>query len=157
MMKHLMYSNRWTWALLTLSLAWQMTMTVQAAEAERPKPLKAGYHEIKSAKAIALLKQHQGLIILDIRTEKEYLAGHIIKAKHVDYYKNDFKAQLGKLNRKKPYLVHCASGGRSGKAMRLFKDLGFTRIYHMNDGFKGWEKAGLPVRRGREKASKKDK
>ena len=65
------------------------------------------------------------------------------------------KAKLAKLDRKKPYLVHCASGGRSGKSMQLFRDLGFTRVYHMNDGFRGWEKAKLPAEKGKPKSPAK--
>lgn len=122
---------------------------------EEVAPLKAGYHEIKSKQASGILKKHKDVVILDIRTEKEYTAGHIQKAKWLDYYQDDFKAKLAILDRKKPYLVHCASGGRSGKSMQLFRDLGFTRVYHMNDGFRGWEKAKLPAEKGKPKSPAK--
>jgi len=47
------------------------------------------------------------------------------------------------LDRKQTYLVHCAAGGRSGKTLEMMK--GFTAVYHLNEGFKAWEKAGKPV------------
>jgi rhodanese-related sulfurtransferase len=51
--------------------------------------------------------------------------------------------------------VHCASGGRSGRSLEIFRDLGFTRIYHMNDGFKGWMKEKLPSKKGKPEKNKK--
>lgn len=135
---------------LALMLAGHLLGWAQGTQ-QNPAPLKAGYHEIQSKQANEILKEHEEMVILDIRTEKEYAAGHIKKAKWVDFYQDDFKAKLDKLDKKKPYLVHCASGGRSGKSMQLFKDLGFTRVYHMNDGFRGWEKAQLPAEQGKPK------
>ena len=144
-----------TW-LLVMTLILGISLIGKAQEnSEEVAPLKAGYHEIQSKQASGILKKHKDVVILDIRTEKEYTAGHIQKAKWLDYYQDDFKAKLAKLDRKKPYLVHCASGGRSGKSMQLFRDLGFTRVYHMNDGFRGWEKAKLPAEKGKPKSPAK--
>ena len=144
-----------TW-LLVMTLILGISLIGKAQEnSEEVAPLKAGYHEIQSKQACGILKKHKDVVILDIRTEKEYTAGHIQKAKWLDYYQDDFKAKLAKLDRKKPYLVHCASGGRSGKSMQLFRDLGFTRVYHMNDGFRGWEKAKLPAEKGKPKSPAK--
>lgn len=143
------------WILTVFAFATSIQIGLTSPAEKETKPLKAGYHEIKAKLAGQLLKKHKDLIVLDIRTEKEYVAGHINKAKHVDYYENDFKSRLKKLDRKTPYLVHCASGGRSGRSMEVFKDLGFTRIYHMNDGFKGWEKEKLPIKKGKPLKDKK--
>lgn len=141
---------------LSMTLILGVSMIGKAQEnSQEVAPLKAGYHDIQSKRASGILKKHKDLVILDIRTEKEYTAGHIQKAKWLDYYQDDFKAKLAKLDRKKPYLVHCASGGRSSKSMQLFRDLGFTRVYHMNDGFRGWEKAKLPAEKGKPKSPAK--
>lgn len=139
------------WILKTLACAVGL-LSIPNSHAEDKKTeaalLKEGYHEIKSKEASALIKAHQNMVILDIRTMKEYAAGHIKKAKHIDFFENNFKTNLEKLDRKKSYLVHCASGGRSGRSLQIFKDLGFTSIYHMNDGWKGWEKEGYPAEKG---------
>jgi len=144
------------WLLKTLACAVGV-LSFSNTHAEDKKtdtaPLKEGYHEIKSKEASALINAHKNMVILDIRTMKEYAAGHIQKAKHIDFFENNFKSNLEKLDRKKSYLVHCASGGRSGRSMQIFKDLGFTSIYHMNDGWKGWEKEGFPAEKGTPKKS----
>ena len=77
------------------------------------------------------------------------------QANHVEIYESDIKPRLKKLDRQTPYLVHCASGGRSGRSLEIFRDLGFTRVYHMNDGFKGWMKEKLPSKKGKPEKNKK--
>ena len=145
------------WMLGLFALALSMQTGIASPAEKETKPLKAGYHEIKSKKAGKLLKEHKDLVVLDIRTMKEYVEGHIDKAKHIDFFEDSFKTLLEKLDRKTPYLVHCASGGRSGRSMEVFRDLGFTRIYHMNDGFKGWVKEKLPIKKGKPSKDEKKK
>lgn len=111
------------------------------AKKEPPK----GYYEILSKQASALLKKYRNLVILDIRTPKEFKAGHLKEARNLNYYAADFEAKIDALDRTKTYLVHCASGGRSGKAMKLFKQKKFAAVYHMKDGYKGWTAAKLPT------------
>ena len=100
---------------------------------------------MESPQAASILKRFPKLIILDIRTPREFAEGHLKGAKNIDFFEEDFAAKVDKLDRKKGYLVHCASGGRSGKSMKLFKEKGFTTIYHIADGYKGWVAAELPT------------
>ena len=67
------------------------------------------------------------------------------RAKNVDFNDKTFSELVGKLDKTKPYLVHCAAGGRSGKSLEIFKQLGFKKIIHLDDGYRGWTKAGNPV------------
>lgn len=93
--------------------------------------------------AAKLLKDHPKIVVLDVRTPEEFAAGHIAGAKNVDFQAADFAAKVAALDKKQTYLVHCAAGGRSGKTLEKMK--GFTAVYHLNEGFKAWEKAGKPV------------
>ena len=114
-------------------------------EKEKTKNPPSGYYDIESPQASAILKKFPKVIVLDIRTPREYQGGHLKNAKNIDFFEDNFGAEIGKLDKKKAYLVHCASGGRSGRSMAQFKELGFTTIYHLADGYKGWVKANLPV------------
>jgi rhodanese-related sulfurtransferase len=58
---------------------------------------------------------------------------------------DDFEAQLAKLDKSQPTLVHCQAGGRSSRALKTFEKLGFTQVIHLDDGFGGWQAAGKPV------------
>ncbi|HAV61239.1 MAG TPA: rhodanese-like domain-containing protein [Verrucomicrobiales bacterium] len=114
---------------------------VQADQHAKKEPVK----HVEAEAADKLLKENPKIVVLDIRTPREFAAGHIKDAKNIDFYADDFAAQIGKLDREKSYLVHCASGGRSGKSLELFQKLGFKSVFHLDGGFKGWEKAGKGV------------
>lgn len=83
--------------------------------------------------------------VIDVRTPDEFKDGHIQGAKNIDIMANDFEAQLGKLDKTQPTLVHCQAGGRSTRALKVFEKLGFKNLIHLDDGFGGWEAAGKPV------------
>lgn len=95
-----------------------------------------------------LLEQHRGnpdVVLLDIRTPREFKQGHIQGAVLLDYYSPDFVGRLKALDRNKTYLVYCRSGNRSGKSLPLFEQLGFRHAYHLETGIKGWLKEKYPV------------
>lgn len=64
------------------------------------------------------MKEKADKIILDVRTAGEYADGHIPGAVMIDYYKNDFRQQINKLDKSKPVFVYCASGVRSSSAAK---------------------------------------
>ena len=96
-------------------------------------------------KAAQALIADQKATVLDIRTPEEFAEGHIPDAKNVDFFSKSFRETLEKLDKDAPIVMHCQSGGRSGQALPIFKELGFTKVFHMNGGFSAWSKAGLPV------------
>lgn len=89
-------------------------------------------------------KNNPNFQILDVRTEREFQAGHIEGSLLMDYYKPDFTAKLKQLDRDKVYLFYCRSGNRSGRAMALAENLDFDTVYNMKFGFNGWAKMGFP-------------
>lgn len=93
-----------------------------------------------------LLKSDPKVVVIDVRTADEFKTGHIPGAKNIDFFSDDFAKQLGALDKSKTYLVHCAAGGRSGKACKLIEEQQLLpSVLHLNEGFKAWEKAGKPV------------
>jgi rhodanese-related sulfurtransferase len=92
-----------------------------------------------------LLKSDPKVVVLDVRTPDEFKSGHIPGAKNLDFFGDDFAQQIAALDKSKTYLVHCAAGGRSTKACKVIEKDQFPFVYHLNEGFKAWEKAGKPV------------
>lgn len=88
-----------------------------------------------------LLSEKEAPSVIDLRTPEEFKEGHIDKAQNIDFLAEDFEKNLAKLDKNKPYLVHCQSGGRSTKALVTFEKLGFKHIYHLDGGYKAWAKA----------------
>ncbi|MBU3197871.1 rhodanese-like domain-containing protein [Clostridium estertheticum] len=73
-------------------------------------------------------------MILDVRSKSEYQTGHINASKLMPA--NEIASRISELEkfRGKPILVHCASGGRSPKAVNVLLKNKFGPIYHMNHG-----------------------
>ena len=93
-----------------------------------------------SEKKFSRLMKKQNAVLLDVRTSEEYQEGHIPGALLIDVNKqDDFLQQVQKLDKSKKYLLYCRSGKRSEKALVLMKENGFRKIYHLQDGFEGWD------------------
>jgi rhodanese-related sulfurtransferase len=65
-------------------------------------------------------------LILDVRTPDEISEGHLEGALFVDFMADDFKDKVAELDKSADYVVHCRSGNRSGQAIVIMADLGFT-------------------------------
>ena len=88
------------------------------------------------------------LVVLDVRTPEEFAEGHLEGAVLVDFYAADFAEQLAALDTDVPYLVYCRSGNRSGQALGVMEQLGFTSAADVDGGIVAWAGAGLPVTTG---------
>ena len=80
------------------------------------------------------------VLILDLRTEKEFMSGNIQGSFNLDFQKREFIDTLERLDKEKEYLIYCASGNRSLKASHIMKSLGFKTIYNYKKGYKDWIK-----------------
>jgi rhodanese-related sulfurtransferase len=95
-----------------------------------------------------LLDEHRDdadVVLLDVRTPREFKNGHIEGALMLDYYANDFVDRLKMLDRDKTYLIYCRSGNRSGKTLAIFEKLGFHNAYHLATGINGWAREKYPL------------
>lgn len=85
------------------------------------------------------------VVVLDIRTPEEFAEGFIEGASNIDFYRSDFADQLDVLDKDVPYVVYCRSDNRSGQAMGVFADLGFTNVTEIDGGIVNWYESGLPI------------
>lgn len=122
--------------ILTLATSLLLSTTLLASE-----PVDVG------VTMAAKMVQEKKVTVVDVRTPEEYGAGHIEGAQNISISAEDFEAKLAALDKSQPVLVHCQAGGRSKRSLETFKKLGFSNIYHLKDGFSGWEEAGQPVKK----------
>lgn len=76
--------------------------------------------------------------LIDVRTAKEFNGGKIDGATNIDFFGENFEAELNGLDKSKKTLVYCAVGGRSGKAAGVMKKLGFKEVYDLKGGYGNW-------------------
>jgi rhodanese-related sulfurtransferase len=86
-----------------------------------------------------------GIITLDVRTPGEFNEGHIEGAKLIDFQSGNFESEIATLDKSKTYAVYCRSGSRSGQAVKIMSDAGFTKLYNLDGGVIDWANAGLPL------------
>jgi rhodanese-related sulfurtransferase len=86
-----------------------------------------------------------GVVILDVRTADEYRAGHLAGAENIDYYGASFQSKLDALDKDRSYAIYCRTDNRSGDALRIMRDLGFTDVRELDGGIVSWVEAGLPL------------
>ncbi len=84
--------------------------------------------------------------ILDVRTPSEYERGYLPNAQNIDWKQQaSFAEQVAKLDKNKPVLVYCYSGGRSGQAAEYLAKAGFTEVYNLDGGYLKWTTANKTV------------
>jgi rhodanese-related sulfurtransferase len=86
-----------------------------------------------------------GVITLDVRTPIEFAEGHIEGARLIDFQRGNFENEIAALDKNATYAVYCRSGNRSGQAVKVMQDAGFTNVFNMNGGVIDWANAGLPL------------
>ena len=103
----------------------------------------SGVEQADTLKATRLY--NDDALVLDVREDKEFAAGHIPKAKHIPL--SQLAGRIKELDKfkGKPVLVTCRSGQRSASACRMLKKAGFETVYNQAGGIIAWERANLPV------------
>jgi rhodanese-related sulfurtransferase len=86
-----------------------------------------------------------GVITLDVRTPGEFNEGHIEGAILVDFQSGNFENEIASFDKSKTYAVYCRSGNRSGQAVKVMRDAGFTDLYNLDGGVIDWASAGLSL------------
>jgi rhodanese-related sulfurtransferase len=85
-------------------------------------------------------------VVLDVRTPREFNAGHVPGAVNIDWHARDFADRVGKLDKSKRYVLHCQGGVRSAAASKKMAGMGFTQLFDFSGGWLEYAKApGEPV------------
>jgi len=77
--------------------------------------------------------------LVDVRTKREFLSGHIKGAKNIDFFQvSAFESTFSKMKKDSPLYIYCQSGNRSRRAATKLVKLGFTKIYDLRGGYSAW-------------------
>lgn len=112
-------------------------------EALRDRPELVHSIERITAVALAELGGGQRPVIVDVRSDKEWSAGHVAGSRNVPL--NHLRERLGEIPRDKTVVVHCEGGYRSAIAASVLAQAGRTNIFDLVGGFKAWTTSKLPV------------
>jgi thioredoxin 1 len=93
-------------------------------------------------KTIQSLQDEQ---VVDVRTPDEFAGGYIDGAFNIDINGSEFTKQVSALEKNRPTLVYCLSGGRSAKAAEYMRKNGFTNVIELKGGMMEWKSRKKPV------------
>ncbi|MBB5040057.1 rhodanese-like domain-containing protein [Prosthecobacter dejongeii] len=98
------------------------------------------------AETATWITTHPGALILDLRMPEEVTReGKLTGSQNHDYLQPSTTEYLSKLDRRKPYLLYCAIGGRSTRAAVQMQNLGFTQLFILKGGLNAWLTEGREV------------
>ena len=97
---------------------------------------------IDAAQAEAMLNKKAPLVIIDIRTPREFASGHIPRAVNIDFNSPRFDTNLRLFaenhDPETPWLLYCRTGNRSTAALPTIQTYFSGRIYHLDKGIVLW-------------------
>ena len=85
-------------------------------------------------------------ILLDVRTEEEFIESKINNSLNIDFYSDNFKISILSLDKSKTYYVYCRSGRRSLNTVEFMRENGFSKSYNVDGGIIKWSDLNLPLK-----------
>ena len=107
------------------------------------------YYRLTSDEANHMRKDDD-VVIVDVRRDDEYKAGHVTGAVHIPV--DDMLSRIQELPKGKKLLFICAQGVRSGLACEMAGAMGIDQdnLYNIEDGTPGWGDNGHSISYGDE-------
>ena len=83
--------------------------------------------------------------LVDVREESEWSAGHLLGAIHLGkgIIERDIEDHISDLDAE--IILYCGGGFRSALAADNLQIMGYTNVWSMDGGYRGWCEAGYPV------------
>jgi len=95
-------------------------------------------------------KQQRGekFHLVDVREDTEWAAGHLPSATHLGkgVIERDIEQKVP--DPSTPLVLYCGGGFRSALAADNLQKMGYTNVYPMDGGYRGWTEAGLKTEQG---------
>lgn len=123
---------KWRYALWALAC-----LLLTACAASTSTPQQEVYLNISPEEAKVLMDTQEDYVILDVRTQEEFDAGHIPGAILIPNTEIADRAEQELPNKDQLLLVYCRSGNRSKQASQILVELGYTNIREFG-GINDW-------------------
>jgi rhodanese-related sulfurtransferase len=105
-------------------------------------------NEIGVAEARARLAANPRIVLLDVREDHEWQAGHAVEAAHLG--KGILERDLEKTfpDPKTEIIMYCGGGFRSALTCDAAQKMGYRNVHSLIGGYKGMVAAGWPMKSG---------
>ena len=106
---------------------------------------KTRIREISLEDARARLAANPKAVLIDVREDSEWAAGHLPKAEHIGkgVIERDIETKIPDTSAE--IILYCGGGFRSALAADNLQKMGYTNVISMDGGFRGWKEAGHAI------------
>jgi len=100
---------------------------------------------ISQEELVSQVQTEKSFLLLDVRSPKEYDAGHIPGAINIDF--KELKDRIDEIDsfKKSQVVVYCERGIRAKVAEAVLQEAGFQSIFHLEGDMSAWRKNSLPI------------
>ena len=108
---------------------------------------KKSVNEISVAEARAKLAANPKVVLVDVREDHEWSAGHAAEAVHLG--KGILERDLEKLypDANTEFIMYCGGGFRSAMTCDAAQRMGYKKVHSLIGGYKGMVAAGWPMKK----------
>lgn len=96
----------------------------------------------------AKLDSGEDFLLIDVREESEWAKDHLPGATHLGkgIIERDVEAAIPAVASE--IVLYCGGGFRSALAADNLQKMGYTQVFSMDGGIRGWREKGYPLTRG---------
>jgi len=93
----------------------------------------------------AKLDRGEQFHLVDVREESEWAKGHLPRAEHLGkgIIERDIETRIPDPSAE--IVLYCGGGFRSALAADALQKMGYTNVWSMDGGWRGWNEASLPT------------
>ncbi|MDW8310306.1 MAG: rhodanese-like domain-containing protein [Verrucomicrobiales bacterium] len=104
--------------------------------------------ELSVAEARARLAANPKIVLLDVREDHEWQAGHAVEAVHLGrgILERDIEKRFP--DKGTEIIMYCGGGYRSALAAEVAIRMGYRNVYSLAGGYKAMVQAGWPMKTG---------
>jgi rhodanese-related sulfurtransferase len=126
-----------------------------AAPAAGPQSSSAGFQalvqeaksrikEISASQLKTWMDSEQKLLLIDVREDSEWQAGHAVSAIHIGRGTLEREIEKAAPDKAQRVALYCQSGSRSALAADTLQKMGYTNVFSLAGGYSSYQASGLP-------------
>lgn len=107
--------------------------------------VEAAKAQIKEMTLDELLTHQEPYVLLDIREDHEWQAGHLPEAMHLGKGIIERDIEQTVADKKQKIVLYCGGGYRSALSAQTLQQMGYQRVFSLSGGYREWCERQLPL------------
>jgi rhodanese-related sulfurtransferase len=107
--------------------------------------VKSRIRELSITDVKGKLDHKERFVLIDVREDNEWAKGHIPRAEHLGKGVIERDVETRFPDTATEIVLYCGGGFRSALAADNLGRMGYTNVWSMDGGWRGWLEKGLPV------------